>query len=109
MEGSASIGATQSAAMRSSRFRSSRATFSCATTGSAPWVTKSCTAAARFFSWNSWSLSALRCWRLLCGGGGLTPFAVEGSVGVYTARGSGPGEPRAKHTGTQEAVGKANN
>ena len=87
MEGSASIGATQSAAMRSSRFRSSRATFSCATTGSAPWVTKSCTAAARFFSWNSWSLSALRCWRLLCGGGGLTPFAVEGSVGATVSVG----------------------
>ena len=31
MEGSASIGATQSAVMRSSRFRSSRATLSCAT------------------------------------------------------------------------------
>ena len=37
MEGSASIGATQSAVMRSSRFRSSRATLS-STTGSAPWV-----------------------------------------------------------------------
>ena len=54
----------------------------CLTTGSAPW--DSCNTLLLL---ELLDLSALRCWRLLCGGGGLTPFAVEGSVGATVSVG----------------------